>query len=130
LADQPRSVPPGFIAIGAFIALRLIILIIGAIASAVQRSPTASTPSGPGVSRSKWDKSRREAWDKRLEEAEAIVIETENHSPEWYQIAAELTCDEILRHDAEVRRKEARRRVRRNEIEAEYQAMASYAESY
>ena len=58
------------------------------------------------------------------------MIETENHSPEWYQIAAELTCDEILSRDAEVRRKEARRRVRRNEIEAEYQAMASYAESY
>jgi hypothetical protein len=99
-------------------ALFVLLILVIVIAWVTARSPKAPRISG-SVSAPRYDK--------RLDDAQDIMLETNNHSDAWYAAAAKTKRQEILNGAAEVRRKEAERRIRAKDIQAEYEVIADYA---
>ncbi len=67
--------------------------------------------------------------EKRLHEAKARAIDTNNFSPDWYRSAARTAYRDILPQGAAILQREADRQIHIREVEAEYRQIAAYAAS-
>jgi len=68
-----------------------------------------------------------QSWMSRLEKAKTLALETDNFSPEFYQVAAREIHDDILKKAAKTRKEKAQREIRAKQTEKLYEQIATYA---